>query len=978
MSRQTRGRIGLGALLGTCLSLLTPPVFAAEEEIEEIVVTGSFIKRSTADSPTPLSVVTRADIEDIGAVTISDVINTLTFNSGSANTTTAFTGGDASTGNTNINLRNLGPGSTLVLVDGKRVVAADNDATGNAFVNTSLILPTIALERVEVVKDGASALYGSDAVAGVVNFLTRDKFEGFDVQLSFQSDTETGNQDDFQAGFIWGLSTDRANFVASVELLERDPLTIGDRFEDFGRTGISTFGQPGSFSQFAASPTFADPDCDVASPSSFSLPGSPIAGFCLYDFGPFFSLVGEEQRILSYVSSSYDLTDKATFYANVAFADTEFTRRNSLFPNLNVNAVAFDNPGLQNALATGAVLPDQINAADPNAALFFRGRVLGGTPETPFSDRPINTDTETFRDQTRFVLGVQGDLNDTWSYDVSFTRSERLTQNRNTDSLTNEVAASLQGFGGFDCDPFTDTAGSGNDGTGSCFFFNPFASASVNPDGSPQTDPTLTNSPELLDFLVGEARTTTDATTSVFDAVISGSIGEIAGGPVGLAVGVQVRRDDVAFNADDDSNAGTFAFLSLINDFDGSERATAVFAELAIPLGDKIDLQLAGRFEDFDALGESSFDPKASVLFRATEGLTLRGSVGTSFRAPSLLQRFGTQTQLLNISDDFSGAAGAFQPQVSQGNPDLSPEESFAFNFGFSFAPVEGPFQGFSVDADYYNFSYDDLVTVAAPLELIAEDVNGRCPSGVNIPDPNGVVPDPTIPLCGVISDANGVAQIVNDPAGNGGIPDVVLRDEFGFFQSVNPSFVNAQELDTSGIDLQIAYKFDWADIGTFGVGLSGSWTIEYDIILADGTEIDGVGSRNFANSVGRPLPEFRANASFSFQRDRHNASLFVRYIDSYQDDQPFTGLSFVRALAAATNDLDFEPSGARINSFTTVDAQYTLGLPFFGEGTSGLTVGGKNIFNRAPPDVNVDGGFDPFTADSRGALWYVRYNVSF
>ena len=976
MRRPNRGRLGLSALLGGGLSLIAPQVFAAEAEdeaIEEIVVTGSFIKRQAADSATPLSIVSRANIEDIGAVTISDVINTLTFNSGSANVTNAFSGGDNSTGNTNINLRNLGPGSTLALVDGKRVVAADSDATGNAFVNTSLILPTIALERVEIVKDGASSLYGSDAVAGVVNFITRNTFEGFDVQVGYQTDTETGNQDDTQVGLIWGASSDKAEFVASIELLERNPLTIGDRFDDFGRTGISTFGQPGSFSQFAVAPTFADPDCDAASESSFNLPG-PLGGFCLYDFGPFFSIVGEEQRILSYVSSSYDFSEKATFYANVAFADTEFSRRNSLFPNLNVNPVALANPGIQNALANGSIDESQLGT-DPNAALFFRGRVLGGTPDTPFEDRPVDTDTRTFRDQFRVVTGLKGDLNDTWSYDVSFTRSERLTETRNSDSFTNEVAASLQGFGGFECDPFTDTAGSGNAGTGTCFFFNPFASSSVNPDGSPQTDPSLQNSAALLDFMTGEARSTTDVTTTVWDAVVSGSLGELSGGPIGIAIGAQIRRDTINFQADDESNAGTFAFLSIINDFSGTERATAGFIELAIPLGTSVDLSLAGRYENFDRLNDDSFDPKASILWRATEGLTFRGSVGTSFRAPSLLQRFGTQTSLLNVADPFSQSPTAFRPQVSQGNPDLSPEDSTAFNVGFSFAPTDGPLAGLSIDADYYNFSVDDLVTVASPTELVAADIAGRCPQGVNIPGTDGF--DTALPNCGVFSDANGVPQLVNDPAGNGGLPDIVIRNEFGFFQSVNPPFLNAQGLDTSGIDMQIAYTFD-TGLGVFGVGLNGSYTIDYDIELPDGTEVDGVGSRNFANSVGRPLPEFRANASFNWQRGPHNASLFVRYIDSYDDDQPFSGVSFVRSLAAATNGISLQPSGAKVSSFTTVDAQYTVGLPFLGDGTSSLTLGGKNIFNRRAPRLNVDGGFDPFTADPRGALVYARYNVSF
>ena len=975
MTRHKRGHFGLSALLGVSLSLITPQIFAVEAvegEIEEIVVTGSFIKRSTADSPTPLSVVTRADIEDIGAVTISDVVNTLTFNSGSTNVTNAFSGGDSSTGETNINLRNLGLGSTLVLVNGHRVVAADNDAVGNAFVNTSVILPTIALERVEIVKDGASALYGSEAVAGVVNFITRDKFEGLDVSASFGSDFITNDQDDLTVGAIWGVQGDRGGFVASVEVLDRDPLTINDRDADFGGTGISSFGQPGSFAftnSLAFGASFADPECGVA-PSS-TLLGSPAGagpGLCLYDFGPFFSLVGEEQRILTHASSHYDLSESIEFYADVAFSATEFERGNSLFPNLNINPVAIGNPGLQDAIARGAIDPADIVGPD-EAAVFFRGRVLGGTPDTAFSERPIDTRTLTSRDQFRIVAGFKGDLpflGDTWTYDASFTRSERFTQSRNTDSLTDEVGIALQGFGGFLCNPNDpdESAGSGNAGTGNCFFFNPFASSLIQPDGTPQTNPALQNSPELIDFVVGEIRTTTDATQSVFDFVASGDIAQLPSGPLGLAIGFQWRKDAVDFNADNDSNEGNFAFVSLVNDFRGDETAAAAFFELAVPITESIDLQLARRFEDFEALGRNSFDPKASVLWRATEDLTFRGSTGTSFRAPSLLQRFGTQTSLLNTADPFSGATLAFRPQISQGNENLSPEESFAWNIGFSYAPTEGPLAGLSVDFDYYDFDYDDLITVSSPGELIQADVAGRCPSGVNIPGSAGF--DPALPTCGVVA-VNGVPQIFNDPAGNGGLPDVVVRDAFGNFLSVQPPFQNAQGLETSGIDLSIGYTFDVDSIGTFRTQVNGSWTNDYEITLANGDVVDGVGSRNFENSVGRPLPEFRINASLGWQSNRHSAVVFARYIDSYIDDQ------------AAPSGLrrDRDANDIRINSFTTFDAQYSYSFPTLRDGTSTITLGGKNLGNRTPPQVNVDGGFDPFTHDPRGSLWYLRYNLS-
>jgi outer membrane cobalamin receptor len=224
-----------------------PPVFAQDGVIEEVVVTGSYIRRTTADSPSPLSVVSRADIENIGAVEISDIVNRMTYNTGSTNSNNSFSGGDNSSGETNINLRNLGLGSTLVLLNGRRNLAGNTDSGGNAYVNTAIMTPTIAIERIEVVKDGASALYGSDAVAGVVNFITRDNFEGAEVQGRFSSDQESWKQDDSQIAAIWGTSGDRGSITVSAEYLDRKELKIDDRWDDYGRSGVSTLGNPSTF-----------------------------------------------------------------------------------------------------------------------------------------------------------------------------------------------------------------------------------------------------------------------------------------------------------------------------------------------------------------------------------------------------------------------------------------------------------------------------------------------------------------------------------------------------------------------------------------------------------------------------------------------------------------------------------------------------------------------------------------------------------
>ena len=190
------GRLGktLGGVMPLALAISAASAQAApaQEQVEEVVVTGSYIKREAADSPNPLSVIDRATIDQLGAVTVSDVVNNMTFNSGSIGSTNAFSGGDNSTGNTSVNLRNLGLGSTLVLINGKRSVATNNDNSGNNYVDLGGIVPNIALERVEVVKDGSSALYGSDAVAGVVNFITRENFTGFEAQVDYQQDDESG------------------------------------------------------------------------------------------------------------------------------------------------------------------------------------------------------------------------------------------------------------------------------------------------------------------------------------------------------------------------------------------------------------------------------------------------------------------------------------------------------------------------------------------------------------------------------------------------------------------------------------------------------------------------------------------------------------------------------------------------------------------------------------------------------------------
>jgi iron complex outermembrane recepter protein len=1012
---------GTAVLLGT----VAAPALAQQGAVEEVVVTGSYIKRTTADSPSPLTVIDRTQIEQIGAIEVADIVNRMTFNSGSTNTTSAFSGGDNSTGQTNINLRNLGLGSTLVLINGKRYVRTNTDSGGNAYVNTSTLIPSIAIERVEVVKDGASALYGSDAVAGVVNFITRTGFDGAEISFDARTDQETKKQDDFTFSGIWGVSSDRGSITASAEFLERKALTIDDRFKDYGGTGVSTLANPGSFAPIAVpgspgattvTPAFivgggglGDLDCELAAGQhrqSFRSPltGTPLAGSsleanggCIYDFSPFFSLVGAETRFLSHVAGEYEITDTMQVYGEMSFADQKFSRHNSMFPLVRFPVLPGNHPGLLNDLArrdanlaaAGSPLAGVLTTPGNVGGAIFFGRPLGFTPADTGSDiRPIDTDTREFGNTYRAILGMRGDLaiGSGWSYDTSFTRSERNQTTRGTDTIQQNLQLAIRGLGGANCNAATGTPGSGNAGSttagNECYWYNPFFSGFFAPDGSTQTDAALANPVSLYNWMIGEFRTGSEQTQLVWDFVTTGDLFTMGNGQtVGMAFGLQWRRDETSLEVDDTSNAGGFSFIFGGTNWDAKETTTAAFLEFAIPVTDTLEFQLAGRYERFEEIDDDTFDPKLTAMWRATDDLTLRASTGTSFRIPSLLQSGGFSTQLINIADPFSGASLAFRPEIAQGNPNLAPESAFVWNLGLSWAPSEGALEGLGVDLDYYSYDYEDLIARPGAASLIAQDIASRCPQGLN--NLNVEDPDLTRPACGT----QGLGGIAFDPAGGPGLPDQVIRDESGNYLRAEPRFTNAQELQTSGLDANIRYQWSTDSLGIFTAGAAASWTRDYKITDINGNKFDGAGKRNIGTTIGRSLPQWKANFSLGWMLDRHSAFALVRYIDSYKDDQPIQrdGLnsptgnpvcvgSCLRAVSFGITDL----LNDKVDSWTTLDLQYSYDLPAWGLQSEGsrITIGGVNVTNKTPPKLNFDGGFDPFVHDARGAMWYARYTI--
>jgi outer membrane receptor protein involved in Fe transport len=870
----------------------------SEETIEEVVVTGSYIRgKSQENSASPISVVNASDLNAIGATQIADLVQTLTINSGSQNNPDAFTQG-ATTGTANFNLRGLGVASTLVLLNGRRQVttaAVTND--GLQFVDTNSLVPQIAVQRVEILKDGAAAIYGSDAVAGVVQLFTDDDFEGFATSGRYGFVTDEGSQDDLlvQAKYGWSNDEGTFNFLLAGSYFDRTPLTTAERRLSLAANDTSSLGNPGAFIVPALIPAirateeaiglppgtfpnfFIDPTgCEEFGGTAAGAP-VPVAGFtpgvCQFDFGDFFNLVPEEERIQVYASINYDINDSTKLHLEASYADNEAIRGNSpTFPFLQTGSAIIPTTNPNNVFGTTAI---------------FFGRAIGNGGDVS----PQISQNETLR----FSGSLKGDIDYGlgWNYDLGVTYARNDHFRSTEDTITDNFQAALLG----------------NTPTGE--FFNPFATSFT----------TAPNSDAVLDFIIGQQTNDAVSELTVIDAVLSGAIAEVEAGEIGLAIGFQYRDESLSFDLDPISNADGFGFLIGSPDFANSRSPYALFAEVAIPLTDTLEFSGAIRFEDYGGTIGDTLDPKVSLLWRPSDKVTLRGTYSTSFRAPSVFQQFGTNTSLNQVSDPLTGstvfAAVRTNPPVGGSGRDLAPEQSKALNFGASFRPVDG----LSIDIDYFDYSFSDAIITTSFQEIVNGDPLG---SAVVRAGGDGTVENP--------------GQIV-----------IVLND-----------FVNASSIDTNGLDLSLKYDIE-SDFGTFQPFFEGTWVLGYDFITGAGTEVDGLGSRNFAllGTGSRPTPEFRFNTGVSFINDTHEARVFVRFIDGIDDNQN---------------------PGSTVDSQTTVDVQYALNLGELYEslGDTRLTVGAINLFDQDPPFVATNGGFESRLHDPRGRVVYFELGLRF
>ena len=727
-------------------------------QLEEIVVTGTYLRG--ADSPSPVTVLTQADVERQGRGTVAETLAALPQNfTGAAYEGSANTGADRSGRNTSsatgVNLRGLGADATLVLVNGRRVAG-----TGNAgdFADISNI-PTSAIARADVLLDGASALYGADAVGGVVNIILRDRFEGAETKLRVGG-TSDGGAEELLLSHAGGLNWSSGSIVAAYEYHDRGELAgaarEATRDADLRRLGGTDrrplFAAPGNIVRFDSAtgsyvPLFAIPDGQNGiglRPSDF------IAGQVNRTSqieGQWF--LPHQKRQSLFFAAQQNLPGSFRLDGDVRYTERNYTLRTSAdIGTLTVNTA---NPYF--------VSP---NGSTSHDIAYSWIRDLG----------PGRMDGETT--SLGGAVGITGELLG-WNVSAYASggreTSGRLQSNRVQTTFLQEALGTRADI------PTTDFS-TARDG-----FFNPF--------GGPAS-----NTATILSH-IGSGYTAVEYATTVgsFNFKTDGTVVELPGGPLRAAVGFDFRREQYE-STGENFLSGTAPRVVAPIAFERD--VSSAFVELRAPLIgqanarrwiERLELSLAGRVEDHEGVGRTS-NPKIGVLYSPTSDLLLRTSWGTSFRAPSLREL----QSAYQIGPSFLNRAGTNVLTLIQygGNPDLVPETAESVTAGFVWTPA--PYEGLRVEGNWFRTRFDNRIG-----NPVIQNLTNALNDPALAPFIRYVSPTTS-------AEDRALVQSLLDHPGNFN-PAVFPATSYGVI--VDNRFVNASGVEVEGLDLAARYRFE-------------------------------------------------------------------------------------------------------------------------------------------------------------------------
>jgi iron complex outermembrane recepter protein len=1018
-------RIAGEVLLLASLCFAAPALAQNNETIEEVVVVGSQIRGASTTASMPVSVVSQEEIVASGATSADELFRTLpgagAMAFGGSNPHSVNFGINGARGDVaSINLRSLGEGNTLVLLNGRRLVDhpghQTNEQTVPAVTTNMNAIPVLGLRRVEVLRDGASAIYGTDAVAGVVNTVLRKDYEGLEANLRYGNASGT-SLDETTLSIIGGVNfnNDQTNITMSLSRFQRDamfardrdysasldlrPRLVGTAFEGDGQfdntstvTPWAVFRMPGQITQngnpitasngsFAIIPASLG-GCSTTLPSGPTdvcmAPLSRVPDSLRFDANQIRTMIPEVERVNFFATANHTFDNGNEMYTELGIykAGSEFNRGDgsggplSHSPN-HIPASNYWNPFGPTTLPDGSPNPNRLPGLDlgqvpaEGLPIPYYG-AAGAAFRIMERHRIVDVSDKSYR----VVQGLRGDWND-WSYDTAFVYSKAETLDRTYDRVAPSIFMDVLAL---------STPDAYNAFNGGGAYTNNAIDTTLNPDSV--VDP----------FFVAVDRYGSSSLALLDFKVSNNNIFELPGGQVGVAFGVEHRRQAMVDDRDPRLD-GTAQFYNRVidetftsdvqgssptADTAGSREVFSAFLEFAvplinpgmdIPLVQSLDLQLAARYEDFSDVGNVT-KPRIALSWFTSDWLQIRASYSEGFKAPNLIQTSeGRNSRQVGRADlifcqarvnrgeipslsacDGTGIGNEYLGPVERitfGSEDLRPETNESLSYGFVFQPHF--VDGLLITADYWNIKQEGIIGLFGTPNHLALDWALRI---------NGLGSNP------LLTRADPTQENIDFFAGSG-------IDPVGqALITLNP-YQNLESRDTAGVDISISYALETNRLGRFDLALNAARLLKTDqdtgseqaalINAQNNPAVIVVGGGDLMERDQRP--EWKASGSINWQRDDWRAGLFFNYVGEVND-------------TSASNDITQE--FFRVDSWTTINAHvgFDFSMGSFEDNT--VRLGINNLFDEDPPLADENFGYIAALHNPLGRYMYLNLRTGF
>ena len=810
---------------GVAAALFAVPAWSQDEdedaaELGTIEVTGSRLKQTDVETASPVTIISREQIALSGFATVAEVLQTTPYNSfGSFKETSGYANGQAVVNN--ISLRGLGSARTLVLIDGRRI--ASTGSSGGSAQNLNQI-PTSIVERVEILRDGASAIYGSDAIAGVINIITRKDFDG--MEFSVTTGRPQAGAEYIRANLTGGISNSRGNMYYTIQHYGRNPQYYRDieyAAHAYNYDYFSSFGYPGSAyiygTNLGISGYVVDPRCpekpvggagDDGTNSNPEFPnsyrwagaeGGSSYGRCGYDFAQDIMSIPRVKRNALLLKSTMEVTPDVDAHAVLMISQNDSDSRFAGTPITSPYPTMYSDNPHHPLKAYGIDCDDP--TIDCGTAILLARSVPNGT-----RDNNVIENIQDLRLGLTGVLDMAGGLE--WEVNVQVVNNDidNMTQNLVNKSL---LQADLDA-GVLD---LWNVSGTGLDAI--------------------QARMQGFNHTKLYQA---------DLKRSQVDFMARLDIGELAGGPVGLVVGAEYAHLSYSQLNDPASNALIIAGTAG-GDNIGAERSTkTAFFEVGLPVMENLDLSVAGRYDDYSTTGiGSNFSPQITLAYRPIDWVLVRGTYGEGFRVAAMDELFGNMSESFPSGIDLVGCqTGAAVCTATQyralygGNPNLAPEQSEHWTLGVVLAPLPG----LTLQLGLWHTEYDNLISTSSINREFAAEAAGL---------------------------VNYVYRFGPGEPGAAGTVDYISLQ-----------YNNFEGVEAEGLDFDLTYVLDTEKAGRFDMGISAAKYTKYIVQAYPESP-----KNEYQGQLG--LPDLRINPHVYWGKGDWNAAITGYYLSGQDED---------------------------------------------------------------------------------------------